>query len=92
MKEIKTIIRPATNPEAFDKAVNDAIADGWELKYREALPAGQSSAEYCRALYAELERERPRKNCQTCKNHESEGIDSPCNECDTQYSKWEAAT
>lgn len=92
MKEIKTIIMTASNPEAFDKTVNDMIADGWELKYREVIPAGQPSAEHGPALYAEMERERPRKSCQTCKHNDSEGMTSLCNDCDSSYDKWEAAT
>ena len=51
MQEIKTITEYTAL--TFDKAVNDAIADGWELVRRECFITGSDRAV---TLYAELER------------------------------------
>ena len=48
MLEIKTIMEELHNPDEFDRRVNDALAEGWELVRRDILP---------NMLYAELERE-----------------------------------
>jgi rubrerythrin len=55
MLEIKTIMTESNNPEEFDKKVNDALREGWELVRRDVLPA-QTENRYS-MLYAELERE-----------------------------------
>ena len=52
MLEIKTIAGSQISP--FDKEVNDAIADGWELVRRDCFLVG---AHHEPMLYAELERE-----------------------------------
>lgn len=51
MLEIKTITE--NNPIHFDNAVNDALAEGWELVRRECFITGSDRAT---TLYAELER------------------------------------
>ena len=51
MMEIKTITEKT--PVGFDKAVNEALADGWELVRRECFITG---ADRVTTLYAELER------------------------------------
>lgn len=51
MLEIKTIIEPTAL--RFDSAVNDAIADGWDLVRRECFITG---ADRATTFYAELER------------------------------------
>lgn len=57
MLEIKTIIYRADDMEDFDKEVNGALADGWELTKRELLPPCEGPTRYWeRVLYAELER------------------------------------
>lgn len=51
MLEIKTIIK--NQPCAFDKALNTAILEGWELTRRECYITGSDRA---MTFYAELER------------------------------------
>lgn len=51
MLEIKTIIE--NTPSAFDKALNAAIQEGWELTRRECYITGSDRA---MTFYAELER------------------------------------
>lgn len=51
MLEIKTI--SGGKKDAFDKAVNDALRDGWDLVRRDCLIVG---SEHTPCLYAELER------------------------------------
>ena len=54
MLEIKTIKNRLDNAESFDKEINAALADGWELVRRD-LFISQSESHYS-MLYAELER------------------------------------
>ena len=51
MLEIKTIV--ANSPTYFDREVNKALAEGWELVRRECFVGGSDLAT---AFYAELER------------------------------------
>ena len=51
MLEIKTITE--TTPHNFDRAVNDALSEGWELVRRECFITGEDRAV---TLYAELEK------------------------------------
>ena len=51
MLEIKTITE--NYPHKFDRAVNEALADGWELVRRECFITGSDRAT---TFYAELER------------------------------------
>lgn len=51
MIEIKTITE--NYPHKFDRAVNEALADGWELVRRECFITGSDRAT---TFYAELER------------------------------------
>ena len=51
MLEIKTITEKA--PHHFDKAVNEALSDGWDLVRRECFITGSDRAT---TFYAELER------------------------------------
>lgn len=63
MLQIKTIMKSTCDQfDEFDKEVNDALAEGWELVRRDVLPpyAGVLKNEghlWKRVLYAELERE-----------------------------------
>lgn len=54
MIEIKTILQQLRNYGDFDKVVNTALAEGWELVRRDVIT--QSSDSYEPMLYAELER------------------------------------
>ena len=55
MLEVKTIVNE--EPELFDEAVNEALAEGWELVRRDVLPPYEGqTARWNRCLYAELER------------------------------------
>ena len=51
MLEIKTITE--NHPSRFDRAVNEALEDGWELVRRECFITGSDRAT---TFYAELER------------------------------------
>lgn len=51
MLEIKTITKNAVSP--FDKAVNEALVEGWDLVRRECFITG---ADRATTFYAELER------------------------------------
>lgn len=55
MLEIKTIIETIGDAPLFDREVNEAITNGWELVRRDIIPA--QSPERHVLLYAELERE-----------------------------------
>ena len=63
MLEIKTITE--IMPHHFDKAVNDALAEGWELVRRECFITGSDRAT---TFYAELERvvEEPEEEDHSC--------------------------
>lgn len=61
MKQIKTVIKPYSELYAFDKTVNDLLAEGWLLKKREIQRVSGEVSEAFSApaiyvLYAELER------------------------------------
>jgi hypothetical protein len=64
MRQIKTVSAPFERAEWFDDAVNDLLADGWNLTKRDILyvPGVLSeafNAPTVRVLYAELERYEP---------------------------------
>ena len=64
MKQIKTIVRAVADMAAFDIAVNNHLADGWQLRKREIInlptdPSEAFNATVFPALYAEMERETP---------------------------------
>lgn len=54
MIEIKTIWKGIDFSNQFDEEVNEALAEGWELVRRDALPKRSDCG--CTILYAELER------------------------------------
>lgn len=61
MKQIKTILMEYGRLNEFDKAVNELLADGWELRKREIQKvSGEISEAFSvpavYVLYAELER------------------------------------
>lgn len=59
MKQIKTIRNRLDNAAEFDREVNAALRDGWELKYRTVI-VPMAHTDGCAShntLYAELERE-----------------------------------
>ena len=61
MLEIKTIMRLTKDSNTFDREVNEALAEGWELVRREILPpfavaTNNHIERWERTLYAELER------------------------------------
>lgn len=81
MKQIKTIIDKSAS--AFDKEVNQALREGWELVKR-----------YCEGygFIAELEREEiteDERTCENCKHSTSSAAVEPCLSCDEKCSKWE---
>lgn len=60
MKQIKTIQRRRDHWKDFDREVNDAIRDGWELKDRFLAPGyANSSMDFHPVHVAYLEREVP---------------------------------
>lgn len=61
MKQIKTILRPYEDLNAFDESVNKLLAEGWALKKREIQKVSGEISEAFAApvvyvLYAELEK------------------------------------
>jgi hypothetical protein len=63
MKQIKTITERRDYEETFDRRVNEALTDGWELKRRYISNGRVSGATERLAFYpvlvAELEKEVP---------------------------------
>lgn len=63
MKQIKTITKRRDYPNEFDKTVNDALSDGWELKKRYISNGRTAGANepttFYPVLVAELEKEVP---------------------------------
>ena len=53
-KEYKTIVWELRYPNGFDKAINDAVKDGWIVTERTFVPAADNYTE--RKLIAFLER------------------------------------
>lgn len=93
MIQIKTIADTLPDREAFDKKVNEAIADGWKLAKRELVTHTQSSGK-TDYLYAELEREvitEAERCCDNCKHLDNDADAEPCASCNGNASKWEAA-
>lgn len=92
MKQIKTIKNRIDAAEAFDTAVNAALVEGWTLTRRDVIrpnahPVGETSFTM---LYAELELDIE-KRCDNCKHADKRPDDKPCDSCDSQFCKWEAA-
>lgn len=87
MKQIKTIKNRLDNAESFDKEVNAALAEGWQLTKREVLqPKAQSeSLQTYTMLYAELEREEiteAERCCENCKYFDRQPGVEPCLSCE----------
>lgn len=81
MKQIKTVID--TNASFFDKEVNTALKEGWQLVRRYA------NGDY---FVAELEREEiteAERECSNCKHCDKSSHSRPCCDCE-DASKWEA--
>lgn len=62
MKQIKTILLPYSELDAFDRKVNHFLAEGWTLKKREIQKvSGEISESFnvpaVYVLYAELDRD-----------------------------------
>ena len=95
MKQIKTIKDRLDNAEAFDKAVNSALREGWQLTKREVIrPAAQptNGAILHSILYAELEHEEiteDERGCENCRYFSTPSCSEPCLSCDEECSKWE---
>lgn len=61
MKQIKTVLRPYSELYAFDKEVNNLLAEGWVLQKREIQRVSGEISEAFNVpvvyvLYAELDR------------------------------------
>lgn len=88
MLQIKTIIDDHNNHlGTFDRKVNDALAEGWELKRRDLVPRQSGFI-----LYAELEKDDEEEDdhlCETCAHQFKEPQEQPCVECDGNCSRWE---
>jgi hypothetical protein len=88
MLQIKTIIDDHNNHlGTFDRKVNDALAEGWELKRRDLVPRQSGFI-----LYAELEKDDEEEDdrlCETCAHQFKEPQEQPCIECDGDCSHWE---
>jgi hypothetical protein len=84
MKQIKTVHHRIDDSAQFDKEVNDALTEGWQLTRREFVPG------YV-ILYAELEREvitEAEKCCENCRYCEVVNGE-PCDSCSEDANKWE---
>ena len=95
MKQIKTIKNRLDNAASFDKEVNAALAEGWQLTRRDVLqPKAQSeNMQTYTMLYAELEQEvitEAERCCENCKHYHKEPEDEPCIHCNKDADKWEA--
>lgn len=91
MIQIKTIADSLPDREAFDKKVNEAIADGWRLTKRERVSSLNDCVDY---LYAELEREtitEAERCCDNCKYFDNDADKEPCASCTNDAANWEAA-
>lgn len=93
MKQIKTIKNRLDNSENFDKEVNKALQEGWELTRREVLqPKAQSEATRAfTMLYAELEKNditEAERCCDNCKHCDKPAMAAPCYDCE-DASHWE---
>lgn len=91
MKQIKTIKSRIDYAEDFDRHVNDAIAEGWELKRREFIPSYTSNS--YTILYAELERgiiTEAERCCENCAHYITPSHNPPCCDCSEDCDKWEA--
>lgn len=93
MIQIKTIADALPDREAFDKKVNEAIADGWRLARRELIQHSHvpGKADY---LYAELVKEtitEAERCCDNCKHLDCPCTEEPCSSCGDTANKWEAA-
>lgn len=87
MLQIKTIIYDFSQDSAFDNKVNEALAEGWELKRRDLVPRQSGFI-----LYAELEKDDEEEDdrlCETCAHQFKEPQEQPCIECDGNCSRWE---
>lgn len=95
MEQIKTIIKRATEPEAFDNEVNAALAEGYFLVRRCVVQAVQGiTTEYHRCLYAELVRtvfSEAGQCCENCAHTSKKGFEEPCASCSDDCDKWEPA-
>lgn len=103
MKQIKTIYKTMDpkivgplEVEDFDRQVNEALQDGWKLVKRDVFhPNGNTSYDYHRVLYAEMERDDcvPKyASCDNCAHLITEEIPSEaamrrCFGC-KQMSRW----
>lgn len=102
MKQIKTICVDQSNEgvqAVFDKAVNEALAEGWTLTKRCILnPYESETFVYYRTLYAELEKEiitEDERSCSNCQYRDLAEYEPPCIACDpdgTGVDKWEPRT
>jgi hypothetical protein len=78
MKQIKTIVVRDNKTGEFDKQVNAALQEGWELKKREVLPGIKGiETEWHRAYYAELEREELSPDVKKIFDYIEEAISRP---------------
>ncbi len=83
MLQIKTIKRQ--NPELFDMAVNEALADGWTLARRLTGP-DVCIAELEKVIITESER-----TCENCRYRDTSPGQEPCFSCSETCSEWELA-
>ena len=90
MKQIKTIEK--VEAAEFDKAVNAALAEGWELVRRQVLePYNGHTCEWYRTYYAEMEKNEiteAERCCDNCKHCDKSSYVEPCNTCE-DASNWE---
>lgn len=86
MLQIKTIRNRIDNAVSFDKEVNEALAEGWQLTRRDVLqPKAQSENMQTHImLYAELEKvviTEKERTCDNCKHCDLDSNTGPCLNC-----------
>lgn len=85
MKQIKTIADKSQI--GFDRQVNEALVNGWELVKRYYTPDFYFVAEMETEVITEEER-----CCENCKYFEQSSQSEPCLSCSEVADKWEPAT
>lgn len=83
MKQIKTIKMRIEAPDEFDEAVNEAIAEGWELTKRYTIPS---------FFIAEMEGEvitDAERCCENCRHFATHSNQEPCASCNDDAGNWE---
>lgn len=92
MKQIKTIY--CRDAEHFDRTVNQALKEGWQLT-RRAFDQFGFIAEMEKEIKEEEPKEEPKEkheeeqSCDNCKHYKKGTKEEPCSGCSLDADKWE---